>query len=197
MDNNQEEFLELMRRVQEGDEEAAAELYRSYREYILKAVRRRLHHPLRNRFDSCDFVQSVWGSFYGRGLEKTPFESPQELVSLLQQMARCKVIDAYRKDTQSGNRDCENERSFEEVPSEDGIEGAPEDYLADPTPTPSQEAAAKERWEDLMRGRCELDRQILILRRDGYTYEEIGDRLNLSPKRVQRLLRRLKPNPAS
>jgi len=196
MANTQEDFLNLMRRVQEGDEQAAAELYENYREDILKVVRRRLHHPLRNRFDSCDFVQSVWMSFYGRGLEKTPFDSPKELVIFLQRMAQFKVIEAYRKGTRTARYDCSNERSLQEVPPE-GIEGAPQDYLAGATPTPSQEAVARERWEALTRGRCELDRQILLLRRDGYTYEEIGLRLNLSPKRVQRLLRRLKPKPAS
>jgi len=195
MDSTQEEFLDLMQRVQEGDEQAAEELYESYREHILRVVRRRLHHPLRNRFDSCDFVQSVWMSFFGRGLEKNQFDSPKELVAFLQKMAMFKVIDAYRKGKQTARHDCSNERSLQEVPPE-GIEGAPEAYLAGTTPTPSQEAAAKERWEDLTRGRCELDRQILILRREGYTFEEIGRRLNLSPKRIQRLLRRLKPRPA-
>ncbi|MBI1916874.1 MAG: sigma-70 family RNA polymerase sigma factor [Planctomycetes bacterium] len=196
MDNSQEEFLDLMRRVQEGDEQAAEELYESYRANILRVVRRRLHHPLRNRFDSCDFVQSVWMSFYGRGLEKTPFESPKELAAFLQKMALFKVVQACRKGMQTTRYDCSNERSLQEVPS-GGIEGAPEAYLAGATPTPSQEAVANERWEDLMRGRSALDRQILLLRREGRTYEEIGQRLNLSPKRVQRLLRRLKPKSAS
>src|SRR5947208_9384089 len=87
MDSAQEAFLELMQRVQEGDEQAAAELYESYRAHILKVVRRRLHHPLRNRFDSYDFVQSVWLSFYEDGLEKTPFDGPKELAAFLQKMA--------------------------------------------------------------------------------------------------------------
>jgi len=195
MASTQEEFLDLMRRVQEGDEQAAEELYESYREHILRVVRRRLHHPLRNRFDSCDFVQSVWTSFFGRVTKTCQFDSPQALVAFLKKMALFKVVDAYRKGTQTARHNCSNERSLNDAPTE-GREGAPQAYLAAPTPTPSQEAAAQERWENLTQGKCELDRQILALRREGYTYEEIAARLKLSPKRIQRLLRRLEPGRA-
>src|SRR5262249_10786967 len=89
--------------------------YESYREHILRVVRRRLHHPLRNRYDSCDFVQSVWMSFFGRGLDKNQFDSPKELVAFLQKMALFKVVEAYRKGTQTARHDCRNERSLQEV----------------------------------------------------------------------------------
>src|SRR5262245_28203038 len=97
MASTQEEFLDLMRRVQEGDEQAAEELYECYRESILREVRRRLHQRLRSRFDSCDFVQSVLKSFFGRVTKTCQFDSPQALVAYLKKMALFKVVDAYRK----------------------------------------------------------------------------------------------------
>ncbi len=198
MASTPEEFLDLMRRVQEGDEQAAEELHASYGEHILRVVRRRLHHPLRNRFDSCDFVQSVWKSFFARVTKTCQFDSPQALDAYLQKMARGKVADAYRKGTQTARHNCRNEHSLHEPPGEGG-EGALQSCLAAPTPTPSKEAAAHECWENLTQGKCELDRQILALRREGCTYEEIAARLpekKLTPKRIQRLLRRLKPGRA-
>ena len=191
MVNAQEDFLDLMRRVQEGDGPAAQELYEHYREHILRVVRRRLHQPLRSRYDSCDLEQSVWASFFDRATKTCRFDSPQALVAYLRKMALFKVVDAYRQAVQASRNGRAAERPLHDGPDGSG-EGGPQGHLAAPSPTPSQEAVAREHWEQLLtEGRCELDRRILTMRREGYTHEEIGQVLGLSPKRVQRLLRRL------
>jgi RNA polymerase sigma factor (sigma-70 family) len=191
MMDTREAFLDLMRRVREGDEEAARDLYDRYGPSILRVVRQRLHPPLRARFDSCDFLQSVWTSFFAQAVQKRNFDSPEALVAFLRKVALHKVIGAYRKEVQTARRDCSREQQLES-PTEEQVEGRDHD-LASPTPTPSQEAVAREHWEQLLRGQPDLVQHILRLRREGHTYEEIAQSLNVNTKRIQRLLRRLDP----
>jgi RNA polymerase sigma factor (sigma-70 family) len=184
------DFLDLMQRVQEGEAHAARELYECYGQHVLRVIRRRLRQPLRTRFDSSDFAQAVWTSFFADAVRACHFDSPQALVAYLEQMAYYKVNEAYRRGILAAKRDGTRERSLDEPPpSEDG--GPPKAYLAAACPTPSQEAVAQERWEHLMRGQPAAVRRILTLRREGHTYEEIAQILQTTPKTVQRLIRRL------
>src|SRR5581483_2343423 len=57
-------FAELMDEVRLGSHEAAEELWRRYGPYVVHVVRRSLHHRLRARFDSQDFAQAAWASFF-------------------------------------------------------------------------------------------------------------------------------------
>ena len=53
---------------------------------------------LRSRFDSLDFLQSVWGSFFRRmRTSPTDFEDSRHLVAFLARAAKNKVIDEYRR----------------------------------------------------------------------------------------------------
>ena len=61
-------------------------------------VRRQLPRLLRSRFDSLDFLQSVWGSFFRRmRTSPTEFEDSRHLVAFLARAAKNKVIDEYRR----------------------------------------------------------------------------------------------------
>ena len=61
-------------------------------------VRRQLPRLLRSRFDSLDFLQSVWGSFFRRVRSgPTEFEDSRHLVAFLARAAKNKVIDEYRR----------------------------------------------------------------------------------------------------
>src|SRR5689334_11464718 len=52
----------FLARIQAGDEEAARDLLTRYEAEVRLVVRRQLPRLLRSRFDSLDFLQSVWGS---------------------------------------------------------------------------------------------------------------------------------------
>ncbi|HMF35814.1 MAG TPA: ECF-type sigma factor, partial [Isosphaeraceae bacterium] len=60
------DIRELLARIKNGDEEAARELLNRYESKVRLVVRRQLPRLLRPRFDSIDFLQSVWGSFFHR-----------------------------------------------------------------------------------------------------------------------------------
>src|SRR5438093_3787651 len=67
MAGTQGEFTALMERVRRGSNGAAEELVARYGAHILRVVRAKLSKKLRPKFDSADFVQSVWASFFGGG----------------------------------------------------------------------------------------------------------------------------------
>src|SRR5262249_7566398 len=60
------EISGFITRIRAGDEEAARELLQRYEAKVRLVVRRQLPKLLRSRFDSLDFLQSVWGSFFHR-----------------------------------------------------------------------------------------------------------------------------------
>ncbi len=71
-----DDFCTLMRRVGEGSEDAAWELVTRYGEDIRRAVRRVLNVKLRPKFNSLDFVQLVWKSFFRVARQLRPIPAP-------------------------------------------------------------------------------------------------------------------------
>jgi DNA-directed RNA polymerase specialized sigma24 family protein len=110
------EFANLMKRVLAGDTEAAQELHALYGHHILHAVRKRLHQRLRSKFDSIDFVQDVWASFFTDIPEKNAFATPDDLVAFLTKMARNKVSSAVRTRMHQQKYNVNRETPLETMP---------------------------------------------------------------------------------
>src|ERR1700749_3793425 len=92
------EGRDFLRRLHDGDEDAARELLTRFEAEVRLVVRRQLPRLLRSRFDSLDFLQSVWGSFFRRmRTAPTEFEDSRHLVAFLARAAKNKVIDEYRR----------------------------------------------------------------------------------------------------
>src|SRR6516164_6871953 len=90
---------DFLNRIQAGDEGAARELLQRYEAEVRLVVRRQLPRLLRSRFDSLDFLQSVWGSFFFRirTTGAAEFRDSRHLVGFLARAAKNKVIDEYRR----------------------------------------------------------------------------------------------------
>src|SRR4051812_35391340 len=178
------DIRELLTRIKNGDDEAARELLNRYESKVRLVVRRQLPRLLRSRFDSIDFLQSVWGSFFHR-IRTGPNDLNEEdnLIGFLAWAARNKVIDEYRRAaTQKQN-----------IHREESIEnrGDREMTLASGD-TPSELAQAQETFDRLSRLLPEDRREILELKAEGYSCSEIGARLGLSERTVQRALEELR-----
>jgi RNA polymerase sigma-70 factor (ECF subfamily) len=93
-------FTELLKRVREGDAEAAAELVGGYESAVRVAVRTRLSDPaLRRQFDSMDICQSVLASFFLRAAAgEYDLIDPSQLVALLTKMAHNKLAMRARRE---------------------------------------------------------------------------------------------------
>src|SRR5262249_36628315 len=86
-----EDFTALMQRVRSGSQDAAQQLVEQYGQHILRVIRRMLHKKLRSKFDSLDFQQDVWASFFADQPQKT-FDRPEALAAFLAKVARNKVL---------------------------------------------------------------------------------------------------------
>jgi RNA polymerase sigma factor (sigma-70 family) len=181
----QEEFQRLLGEIQGGSEEAAQQFLDRYGEAVLRVIRRRLDPRMRSKFDSTDFVQDVWASFFRSPPPPDAFTGPESLFRYLTTLARNKVVDGVRQRLVYQKYNLNRE-----LPQED----AASDQLAREIgrqPTPSQVFVAKEQWERATRGRTQLQLRILGMLRDGHTHEDIALALGLSDKMVQRLVRKL------
>ena len=131
------------------------------------------------RFDSQDFAQDVWLSFFRAALDRADLQDERSLVAYLAQMARLKVAEEYRHQTTQKiglGRD------------------VPFSRTGDPTgrgPTPSADALADDEWDRLTAGLSDRERQMLKMLRDGHTHADTAAAFQLSEKTVQRLVRRI------
>ena len=175
----------LLDRIRAGDELAARELLARYEPQVRLVVRRQLPRLLRPRFDSLDFLQSVWGSFFRRvHAGPVEFEDPKYLVAFLARAARNKVIDEYRR-AASQKHDIRREEPI-------WTEGRGLRELAADLDTPSEVAEAREAYGRL-RALLPEDRHALLeLKAGGLTSREIGERLGVSERTVRRVIEDLR-----
>jgi RNA polymerase sigma factor (sigma-70 family) len=187
---SREEFADLMRRLSEGSEDAARELLDRYGEHILRVVRRKLSRELRSKFDSVDFVQAVWASFFADMPRQRHFDHPQALMAFLVTLAQNKVIDAVRQRMQTQKYDINRERPLEGSVVGDG------GGVAARQPTPSQEAVANDEWRRLLDELPDRYRRMLVLLREGHTQKDIARELNVNEKTIRRILEKLNEEPS-
>src|SRR5271166_453550 len=179
------ELSDFLRRIQAGDEAAARELLERYEAEVRLVVRRQLPRLLRSRFDSLDFLQSVWGSFFRRmRTSPTEFEDSRHLVAFLARAAKNKVIDEYRR-AASLKQDMHREEPL-------WADGRRPKEVADPIDSPSELAQAHEVLGRLRELLPEERRSILELKAEGLSSRDIGEQLGISERTVQRVLEDLR-----
>jgi RNA polymerase sigma factor (sigma-70 family) len=178
-------FQALLARVAEGSREAVNQLVDLYGGHILRRVRQRLPDRLRSKFDSLDFVQDVWASFFAEVPPHDAFATPEHLISFLTAVAQHKVVGAVQKRLLTQKHDVNRETPL------DGEGGALERLgLTATGPTASQVAVERELWEGLLKGLRPADRLILQLLKEGKTHAEVAAALRISEKTVQRTVNR-------
>ena len=178
------ELRQFLARIRDGDEDAARELLLRYEAKVRLVVRRQLPRLLRSRFDSQDFVQSIWGSFFRRiKSSPTELESMENLIGFLARAARNKVIDEYRR-ASSAKQDVRREESM--------WEGAEPRELVDGSDTPFEVAEASEALGRLRELLPEGRRAVLDLKAEGLTTVEIAARLGLGERTVRRVIEDLR-----
>jgi RNA polymerase sigma-70 factor (ECF subfamily) len=178
------EFQRLMRAVQDGSESAARELVERYGDHVLRVVRGKLHRGLRSRFDSIDFRQDVWASFFALPAPEARFRSPEDLATFLAAMANHKVADAFRDQMQRQKRALARETSLTEM----GSSAIPQRGQA----TPSQQMVAQERWREILRRKRPLVQKMLRMLRRGCSYDEVSAETGLHLKEIPRFVRAIR-----
>jgi RNA polymerase sigma factor (sigma-70 family) len=182
----QSSLTELVEQARRGSQFAQRQLVEEYGDAVLRVVRRTLNQRLRTRFDSLDFVQDVWVSFFRNVGSKDLVETPRDLAAFLIGIARNKVVDANRQQLDTARFDLRREQSLHQRKTKSDQTG-PVDVPAR-QPSASQVAMAHEAWTRLVERLPKRYRDILALKRDGYDTNEIAARLNIHERTVRRVI---------
>jgi RNA polymerase sigma-70 factor (ECF subfamily) len=187
-----DDFQALVRRVRDGDGQAAAELVRRYEPAIRRAARVRLLDTRLNRLlDSMDICQSVLASFFVRAaLGQYELDTPAQLLKLLATMTRNKLSNqvkshrAARRDFRRNN-DRSGRNDGDDAPFVYGLE-----RLAGASVTPSDEVATRELLDEVRRRLSPGELSILERREQGHEWTEIAADLGSSPEASRKRLAR-------
>lgn len=158
-------FAEFISRIRHGDEFAAHELVKRYESLIRREIRFGMKDSRLNRaFDSVDVCQSVWASFFLRTMAgEYDLNSPDQLAKLLLIIARNKLVSRVRHEQQA-RRDVREVRTDSEFDL---------DSLPHAAETPSEQLAHKELLVRLNGLLTHEERQLVALRQDGLSWDEI------------------------
>ena len=178
------DFRTLLTGIRAGSEEAAWRFIELYGPHIHRVVRRLLDRRLRSQFDSVDFVQAVWASFFREPDQIRSFETAPELAGYLAAAARNKVIDEARRRLGTKKYDVKIERSF----NDSSVEA---DELRSCGPSPDDVAIAREAWSRLVAEQPTQYREVAKLRFQGATYPEIAARLEIHERTARKIIERL------
>lgn len=171
--------LQLIACIRSGSEDAAAILYERYARRLEGLADRQMSAGIRRVTEPEDIVQSAFRSLF-RGVRSGAYSAPEGR-SLWNLLAVIAVHKVRRKATRQ--RSVTGAVSLSAAPDSDTF-GTPEDALS----PEGFEAALRECIESL----SEDERTVVTLRIEGYTVEEISDRLSRSRRTVERQLQRIR-----
>jgi RNA polymerase sigma factor (sigma-70 family) len=191
MKSTDEKFRDLMDRVLTGSDEAAHELFERYGPLLLYVVRRKLNKQLRSKFDSLDFTQDVWASFFAEPADKRSFANPQELIAFLTALAHNKLTEATRQRMVYQKFNLNREQSL------DDPEVIEKENLIGTDATPSQIVSSEEEWQEFVRRQPPVHQRVYILLREGKTTLEIAAEVGLTERTIRRIANRLDPGSLS
>jgi RNA polymerase sigma-70 factor (ECF subfamily) len=169
-----------------GDQEAARKLFDEYVERLVALARRHISQRLASRIDPEDVVQSVFRTFFGR-LKEGQFHVADEndLCRLLVRITVHKTL-----------RQVNFHRAAKRDPRQETGQGdwSREELLSVLTREPSPEVtvAFLDHLEHFLSQLRPQERQILEMRVQGFTNEEITDRLGIYERKIRRVLERVR-----
>lgn len=168
-------FIALMRRVRDGDQDAASDLVRQFEPDLRLAVHVRLTDPgMRRLVDSMDICNSILANFFLRAASgQYELKSPQELFKLLAVMAQNRITDHYRK--------------WKAQKRGEGKVQTPSDGWdpADNQPSPSSVVANRELLEKFRSLLTEEECQIADWRNAGDSWDEIAARVGMTSNAIR------------
>jgi len=166
----------------QGDEEAARQIVDRYVDRLLALSRRHISQRLASRVDPEDIVQSVFRTFFCRLKQgRFVFAEQDDLCKLLVRITLHKTLRqvAFHK---AAKRDPSQETSQGEHHREELL------ALLDQEPTPEATVAFLDQLEHFLSLLGPEQRQILELRLQGYSNEEIAQRLGLYDRKIRRVI---------
>ena len=186
------QFDQLMSDAMSGSEEAAWEIAQTYTPYIIRTAQSNLTPQLQSKIDPQDLAQSVWATILLKGSDLSRLKSPKDLIAYLATATKNRVIDKARR-YKSEVRNVQREESLggSVPPSTRKTKGLQANPLYARDETPSAQVSARDHWNWILANASERDRQIVQLRLDGLSYDEIGLKLEIDEKTARRVMQRI------
>jgi RNA polymerase sigma-70 factor (ECF subfamily) len=173
---NSAQINTLLERLRNCDPKAIEEIFLAYEPYLRMMVRRHLPRQLRAEFDSTDIVQSIWAELLRSSREAGwRFTDANHLTSFLIKMARNRIIDGVRL----------HRSTFERGLPLSSVEQ--ERVPASPLPRPNEIVEADELWQQLQAICPPAHRDLLELRRQGNSLDEIAAKTGMHKSSVRRI----------
>lgn len=169
----------LALRVKDGDQEAAHDLYERYVQRVFGLVDSKLGAKLRATTDAEDIVQSVFRSMF-RGMQAGSYgvEPGSTLWNLLAVISLTKLRRRAHHQT-AQRRDVDRLVSLQTIADGEAADASMDVFL---------NACVQETMQKLR----PADRQILLLRMQGFTLSEISEQTPFSCRTVARRLRTMR-----
>lgn len=182
-----EPSVELLERYRRGDERAAAEIYGRYAKQLSHLARERLAGKLSRRLDPEDVVQSAYRSFFTRFREGGyTLRRSGDLWRLLVGILRNKLLGQVERHT-AERRSVQRESAFDQH----GVPAAAIDPLST-EPSAEDAVLAAELLAWIMTDLTTAQRQVLELRLQNSTLDEIAAETGRSERTVRRWLEEVK-----
>lgn len=164
----------LLAKLANGEESAAERVFRDYEPILRSLVRKRLTPTLRTKFDSMDVVQSVWADVLERyRAEGWRFTDRDHLRAFLARV----TFNHFFHQCRRHNHALEREHAL-----------ASDEPAAVNVPRPSQVVQADELWETLVDLCPPTHLEVLRLKRQGLSLDDIAARTGLHEGSVRRIL---------
>jgi RNA polymerase sigma-70 factor (ECF subfamily) len=180
-----DDFTDLMARARSGEPAAIRAFLSQFEPEVRMMVRARLPRRLRTQFDSSDFVQAVWQSFfYDLQQDRREFANVDHVRGFLAGVVRNKVREQHRRLTRTEKYNVARE---ERLYLRRGDREVVREVLS-PEPSPSETAQAGDFLEKLTAGRSPREAEVITLRYQGLTLMEIAGRTGIHERTVRRII---------
>ncbi|MFO0946668.1 MAG: sigma-70 family RNA polymerase sigma factor [Planctomycetota bacterium] len=160
-----------------SNEEVLEQTFVQFESYLRMTVRRQFSAAARAKFDSTDVVQSLWADLLDDARRNgRKFQSQEDLRRFLVRAARNRFIDNVRRNESAIRR--------EEPMNPDDLHR----FAARNPSTPSETVHAEDVWNKMLALCPPRHRELLSLRRQGLTSDEIARRTGLNDGSVRRII---------
>lgn len=179
-------FGRWLTEIDAGSRQALGDLVATYSAWVEIAVEQTLNEKrLRSKVERDDIVQSVWLHFFEIPAKAQAFTSPDHLAAYLRGMAIHQVQkhhEHYHRQRRSISREATlDPSSLEQQPS-----------LSTRADDPADLAIARETWDLLLADRSPRDQEVLRLKAEEFSEQEIASHSGINERTVRKILERVK-----
>lgn len=190
------DVTELITRVRDGDEQAAQLLWNRYADQIVEVARRTLKDSPRRVQDEEDvavvaFKSLLAGISAGRFPDLDHREQLWRLLMVITTRKAAAVIDKDRRQKRGGG-DVRGDSAVMPKETDESVLGG-FDVLRSEKPEPEIAAAVADETHQLLAILPdEMAQQIAVLKMEGYTHDEIAEKLGCNTRTVERRLKQIR-----